>query len=502
MSSSVQESDEELNFKSKRKINVEGRRTADDGNRNLMGLYDIGRALNTKVCSVGRKATVMVIGNISAGKSTLINWILQENVQKTGMAIETCGITYVIQGKQNNDIGGETALLLLPELREVVKKNPSLLMSLSVKTCSLNSIRFSNINFIDTPGLSDGDSIYSFDIDGVLRDIAENICDLILVCIDSTGNALSKRLIEISRYLAENLSSKTRFILTKIDEIPTEEDRVKVMCQVTQNLTSKVQMKHGFDLIPIFVPGAKDGSYLTNYKVLFEGHNNEQISSENLNTSNVRARSNKSNSNYLDKNSSLNTQNLPTLNRIKDVIILVEKIVDRKVQNDIMSLLSDSSMLLKISKKLIKEQTEFEKNKTKVSRQATVYWSSACFVLFICVILGAYQLSLNFGSKISLFSALFGDSGSTSLTPSNESHENEEFGLPKESHKQMYNGISGILWFISLLAFITLTFLYRNIQKEQTKMSPESLHTFRKYHKILKFTQLRAAEIYKLYVNN
>ncbi|KAH8740590.1 hypothetical protein FG386_002172 [Cryptosporidium ryanae] len=500
MISEREETDGEISCNSKRK-RVEEQKTPEHGCEDIIGLCGIGKALNARVCSVGRKTTVMLIGNISAGKSTLINWILQENVQKTGMAIETCGITYVVQGKQINDIGGETALLLLPELRDVVRRNPSLLMSLSVKTCPLNSIKFKNINFIDTPGLSDGDSLYSFDIDGVLRDIAENVCDLILVCIDSAGNSLSKRLIGLSKYLAENLSSKTRFILTKIDEVPTEEDRVKVMCQITQNLASKIQIKHGFDLIPVFVPGAKDGSYLTNYKSFFESRNNEQVSSENLNTSNIRSKSNKSSSNYMDRSSASNIQNLPTLNRIKDVLTQIEKVVDRKVQDDIISLLSDSSMLLKINKKLIKEKTDFEKNKTKISRQKVIYWSSACTVFFTCIALGVYQLSQSFGSKSSLFAALLGNVKNNNLISDNANH-GEEFSFPGESQKQISYEIYNVFWLILPLSLTILTLLYRNIQKEQTKMSPENLHTLRKYYKMLKFIQLRAAEIHELYVNN
>jgi ribosome biogenesis GTPase A len=42
---------------------------------------------------------VMIVGNHSAGKSSFINWYIGENIQKTGVAIETRGFTFVTSGK-------------------------------------------------------------------------------------------------------------------------------------------------------------------------------------------------------------------------------------------------------------------------------------------------------------------------------------------------------------------------------------------------------------------
>ena len=38
-----------------------------------------------------KKVTVMIIGNHSAGKSSFINWYIEEHVQRAGVAIETQG---------------------------------------------------------------------------------------------------------------------------------------------------------------------------------------------------------------------------------------------------------------------------------------------------------------------------------------------------------------------------------------------------------------------------
>jgi GTPase SAR1 family protein len=38
-----------------------------------------------------KKISILLIGNHSAGKSSLVNWYIEDNVQRTGVAIETQG---------------------------------------------------------------------------------------------------------------------------------------------------------------------------------------------------------------------------------------------------------------------------------------------------------------------------------------------------------------------------------------------------------------------------
>lgn len=43
--------------------------------------------------------SVLIIGNHSAGKSSFINWYIGEDIQRTGVAIETRGFTFVTSGR-------------------------------------------------------------------------------------------------------------------------------------------------------------------------------------------------------------------------------------------------------------------------------------------------------------------------------------------------------------------------------------------------------------------
>lgn len=457
------------------KDNLDGDDDELDENNEELGLYSISRALNIKISNLGRKATVMIIGNVSAGKSTLINWLLQENVQKTGMAIETCGISFVVSGKQINEIGGETALMILPDLREIVERNPSLLTSLTVKTFPSSQGRLQSINFIDTPGLVDGDSIYSFDIDNVIKDLAISLCDLVLICVDPSGQALSKRLLSLAKYLAENTPHKTNFLLTKIDEIPTEEDRIKVMCQVTQNLSSSIIIKHGFDLIPIYVAGAKDGTYLALKTLQPSG---ELLSnSENQNTSNVRAKSSKSQAS--DKSSQIG-HGLPTLNRIMEVVNQIEKVVERKVQDDIATLLNDCQTLIEYNKSLIYKQTQLEKNMENLSKQKNIYKKSSVFILILILIMAIFQLCNYTGF---------------SLLSNNEDIHNStiSFDLSPENLTS--------IWLFLTASLLASLLLYKNVQKEQQKYSHKGLKSLKKYLSILSSINSKAIDLHNSYIN-
>jgi hypothetical protein len=57
----------------------------------LAGLITIAQWLGLSIMAPNKKISILLIGNHSAGKSSLINWYIEDNVQRTGVAIETQG---------------------------------------------------------------------------------------------------------------------------------------------------------------------------------------------------------------------------------------------------------------------------------------------------------------------------------------------------------------------------------------------------------------------------
>eukprot|EP00921_Rhytidocystis_pertsovi_P023988 GHVQ01038507.1.p1 GENE.GHVQ01038507.1~~GHVQ01038507.1.p1 ORF type:complete len:260 (-),score=15.52 GHVQ01038507.1:904-1683(-) len=110
--------------------------------------------------------------------------------------------------------------------------------------------------------------------------------------------------------------------VTKVDDIQSERERIKVMCQTTQSLTSKISSRHGFDLIPIYVPGGKDGSYLKRKQVSQDANRRPSSICVEFDGS-TRA----------------------PVNRIQDIVEETEKLIDRKVQHTLNTLKDDCRAL-------------------------------------------------------------------------------------------------------------------------------------------------------------
>lgn len=83
-----------------------------------------------------KKVTVMIIGNHSAGKSSFINWYIEEHVQRAGVAIETqgeshlgvscindyfSGFTIVTTGRKRESLTGNATMHLYPHFKPLTE---------------------------------------------------------------------------------------------------------------------------------------------------------------------------------------------------------------------------------------------------------------------------------------------------------------------------------------------------------------------------------------------
>ena len=59
--------------------------------KDTLGLNTIAQWLGVPIVAPNKKISILLIGNHSAGKSSLVNWYIEDNVQRTGVAIETQG---------------------------------------------------------------------------------------------------------------------------------------------------------------------------------------------------------------------------------------------------------------------------------------------------------------------------------------------------------------------------------------------------------------------------
>uniref|UniRef100_A0A8W8JXW3 G domain-containing protein n=1 Tax=Magallana gigas TaxID=29159 RepID=A0A8W8JXW3_MAGGI len=170
------------------------------------GLVKIAESLGLTLLAPRKKISVLLIGNHSAGKSSFINWYVEEKVQRTGVAIETQGFSIVTSGRKRESLTGNATLHLYPHFEP-------------------------------------------------LRQIEGDLADLIFVFFDPIGQALCKRTLNIVEELSNDHSEIMRFYLSKADEAGDESDRQRVLMQIVQELCKRPNLNRtGFEMPTIYVP--------------------------------------------------------------------------------------------------------------------------------------------------------------------------------------------------------------------------------------------------------
>ncbi|XP_040010800.1 uncharacterized protein si:dkey-98f17.5 isoform X2 [Xiphias gladius] len=227
------------------------------------GLVKIASSLGVQLLPPRKKIIVMIMGNHSAGKSSFINWYVEEHIQKTGVAIETQGFTFITSGRKRESLTGNATLHLYPHFRPLLEFK-GVMDYLSAEISTSKQKKFSLVTFVDTPGLVDGDMIYPFNVNNAITWLGEQ-ADLIFVFFDPMGQALCKRTLNIVEKLSEKCGDKLLFYLSKADEAGKETDRQRVMMQIVQELCRRPGLnKCGFEMPTIYIPNPQKPSRCVN----------------------------------------------------------------------------------------------------------------------------------------------------------------------------------------------------------------------------------------------
>ncbi|EKX44238.1 hypothetical protein GUITHDRAFT_109697 [Guillardia theta CCMP2712] len=209
------------------------------------------------------RITCLLIGNHSAGKSSFTNWYIGEKIQKESVAIETAGITMIRRGKQRTTWRGPQTMSAFPHIQGL-KKIEGVTDFLTTEFSTSEEKNFPLVEFIDTPGLTDGTLKYPFDVESVIYELAEH-ATMIMVFLDPIGKALVSRCMNVVEKLAVNHSAKMSYYLTKFDTAGDEIDRTNVVSQIVQELQGRVRATHALKLHTMFLPDRADEQ--TNQKV-------------------------------------------------------------------------------------------------------------------------------------------------------------------------------------------------------------------------------------------
>ncbi|TYZ69229.1 hypothetical protein PybrP1_006554 [[Pythium] brassicae (nom. inval.)] len=221
------------------------------------GVVALARSVGVStIHSPRRKVNVLVIGNHSAGKSSFINWYIGDDVQRTGVAIETQGFTFVTSGTKKTlaPIKGDSTVMLYPYLEPLKAKFGKPLVE-NLQTCvSVSTKRsFPMVDFIDSPGLVDGDIMYPFDVNEAIVSFADS-ADLVFVFMDPMGQALCSRTMNVVKLLNARHFDKLKYYLSKADTVTNPKELMKLMVQITQNIKENINNQHGLEIPAIWLP--------------------------------------------------------------------------------------------------------------------------------------------------------------------------------------------------------------------------------------------------------
>eukprot|EP00035_Acanthoeca_spectabilis_P025087 m.456740 g.456740 ORF g.456740 m.456740 type:complete len:462 (-) comp21121_c0_seq1:125-1510(-) len=230
------------------------------------GLIKIAALVGRELLPPRQKITVLLCGNHSSGKSSFINWYIDEHVQKSGVAMVTSGFTFITSGIKRQTLTGEATIELFPHMKGL-EECAGVANCITTEIVTSQHRAFPMITFVDTPGLIDGDAKYPYDIDAALLWLGR-MADVTLVFFDPIGQALRKHTIDVvEKMCSDPLSDfrKMHFYLSKADEAGSDRDRQKVIVQMSKELFGDAQTRPGMakvgthaEIPTIYIPTEDD----------------------------------------------------------------------------------------------------------------------------------------------------------------------------------------------------------------------------------------------------
>jgi GTPase SAR1 family protein len=230
----------------------------------LAARYEFERA--PKPSETSGAPLVLILGNHSSGKSTFINFLLGEEVQKTGLAPIDDGFTIIAHAATAAEKDG-AAIVSNPDLPygDLERFGPGLVSHLKLK--ARPSPILQGLSLVDSPGMidaADGNVGRGYDFIGVSRWFAER-ADVVLLLFDPDKPGTTGETLKVLTTALEGLDHKLLIVMNKVDRFHDIRDFARTYGALCWNLSKCIPRK---DLPQIYntyvpVPGrdepAKDG---------------------------------------------------------------------------------------------------------------------------------------------------------------------------------------------------------------------------------------------------
>ncbi|NRA36848.1 MAG: dynamin family protein [Planctomycetes bacterium] len=187
---------------------------------------------------------ILLLGNHSSGKSSLINHLLGRKVQRTGVAPTDDGFTVLMHSNEEHSLDGD-ALCTHPELpfKDLTRFGPGLVQHMQGEFLDNEMLR--QVRLIDSPGMIDSSGASSerlYDFTAVIRWFAEH-CDLILLFFDPEKPGTTGETVNTLNEALSGVDHKLRIVMNKMDLFDGIRDFARTYGALCWNLSRNIHSK-------------------------------------------------------------------------------------------------------------------------------------------------------------------------------------------------------------------------------------------------------------------
>ncbi len=201
---------------------------------------------------------VLMLGNHSSGKSSFINYLLGEEVQKTGLAPTDDGFTIIAYGDTSDDRDGP-GLVNNPELAYTGLRHfgDDLVKHLRLKRRPNELLQ--DVTLVDSPGMIDEakhESGRGFDFPGVVQWFADR-ADVVLMFFDPDKPGTTGETLQVFNQSLRGIDHKLLIVMNKMDQFRSLHDFARAYGALCWNLGKVIPRKDLPMIFNTFVPVPK-----------------------------------------------------------------------------------------------------------------------------------------------------------------------------------------------------------------------------------------------------
>ncbi|MBQ7253023.1 MAG: 50S ribosome-binding GTPase, partial [Kiritimatiellae bacterium] len=217
-----------------------------------------GFAFRRPRVSSAARPTVLFLGNHSSGKSSFVNFLLDDAEQATGVAPTDDGFTVLLCGAEDSDAAGPAALDRLPAEYAVLRElGDAFLQHLRVKFRRRAILR--GVTLVDSPGMiggAGGETRRGYDFFSAVRRVSE-IADLVLFLFDPEKPGTTGETVHALGSCFRGMEYKLRLLMNKCDSFEGMYDFARAYGALCWNLAHVLPVKDLPQVFTTFIPGRR-----------------------------------------------------------------------------------------------------------------------------------------------------------------------------------------------------------------------------------------------------